>query len=139
MKSALSKSPIPNNRAFVVRSLKEAYFDPDWHFHPEYQLFVVLRGTGTRFIGDHVKAFKAGDMVLTGPNLPHLWRSDAEYFEGDDKLWTEGLVIYFQDDFLGNSLLEKEEAFQIKRLFRKAYSGLEILGETAVTVSKMME
>ncbi|WP_224995568.1 AraC family transcriptional regulator [Cesiribacter sp. SM1] len=138
MKSALQKTPIPANQAFVVRYLKDPHFDPNWHFHPEYQIFVVLRGTGTRFIGDQVKPFKEGDIVFTGPNLPHLWRSDHEYFEGKEELWTEGIVIYFQEDFLGKAFLQKEEMFKIKQLFLMARRGFEVTGSTALKVKKMM-
>ena len=139
MKCALQKSPIPSSHAFVVKELKDSYFDPNWHFHKEYQLFVVLKGTGTRFIGDHVKAFKAGDMVFTGPDLPHLWRSDPEYFEGTKGLWTHGLVIYFHEDFLGKSFLEKEETIRLKQLFTKAYRGLDITGQTAENIKAKMK
>ena len=78
-------------------------------------------------------------MVFTGPNLPHLWRSDSEYYEGNKKLQTRGLVIYFQESFLGKSFLETEEAIRIKQLFQKAYRGLEVTGKTARQLTKMMK
>lgn len=139
MKSPLQKSPIPASHAFLVSNLKMPFFDPNWHFHPEYQLFVVLKGTGTRFIGDHVKAFKEGDMVLTGPDLPHLWRSDPEYFEGNKNLHTHGIVIYFHEDFLGKPFMEKEEMIRLKQLFTKSGRGLEVLGQTSRRVRSMMQ
>lgn len=138
MKAALQKSPIPHSHAFVVKELKDPHFDPNWHFHPEYQLFVAMKGTGTRFIGDHVKSFREGDMVFTGPNLPHLWRSDNQYFEGREGLWTHGIVIYFHENFLGDDFLQKEEMIKIKQLFTKAKRGMEIVGKTAANIQKMM-
>ena len=104
---ALQKSPISPDRAFECNFLKASHFDHNWHFHSEYQLFTVLKGTGTRFIGDHVHPFKPGDVVLTGPNLPHLWRSDPEYFDGDPQLWTEGIVVYFPEAFFANHFFAK--------------------------------
>lgn len=139
MKAALQKSPISASHTFVVKELKDPYFDPNWHFHPEYQLFVVLKGKGTRFVGDHVKSFKPGDMVFIGPDLPHLWRSDNEYFEGNENYSTHGIVIYFHEDFLGESTLQKEEMIKVKQLFAKAKRGLDITGRTATTVRKMMQ
>jgi AraC-like DNA-binding protein len=131
MKPALQKSPISENHAFEVKYLTAPHFDPNWHFHSEYQLFVVMKGTGTRFIGDHVSPFKKGDLVFTGPNLPHLWQSDHEYFNGDKELMTEGIVIYFPENFLGNDFLYKNEMYRIKQLFLKAQRGMEIFGNTA--------
>jgi hypothetical protein len=37
MKPPLQKSPIPQEHAFVIRHLKENHFDPNWHFHSEFQ------------------------------------------------------------------------------------------------------
>lgn len=138
MKPALQKSPIPDAKAFVIKHLNAPYFDPNWHFHPEYQLFVVLHGKGTRFIGDSIRPFKEGDMVFTGPNLPHVWRSDAQYFDKSHSLQTEGVVIYFHENFLGDSLLRKEEMEKIQGLFFRASTGLEIRGDTNKRISQMM-
>jgi AraC-like DNA-binding protein/quercetin dioxygenase-like cupin family protein len=138
MKAALQKSPISSDHAFEVKFLNTPHFDPNWHFHSEYQLFVVLKGTGTRFIGDHVSPFKKGDMVFTGPDLPHLWRSDMEYFEGDKNFWTEGIVIYFHEHFLGNEFLQKKEMYLLRQLFIKAQRGMEIVGGTAEKAEKLM-
>jgi AraC-like DNA-binding protein/quercetin dioxygenase-like cupin family protein len=138
MKAALQKSPISENQAFEVRHLVAPHFDPNWHFHPEYQLFLALKGTGTRFIGDHVCPFKESDLVFTGPNLPHLWQSDHEYFKDEAELMTEGIVIYFPENFLGNDFLQKNEMHKVKQLFLQAQRGLEIYGQTHQHVSAIM-
>jgi AraC-like DNA-binding protein len=138
MKTALQKSPISVDHVFEAKLLRAPHFDPNFHFHPEYQLFVVLNGSGTRFIGDHVSAFRNGDMVFTGPNLPHVWRSDREYFEGNDQFLTEGVVVYFHENLLGESFLQKAELYRIKQLLAKARRGMEIRGETADRVKGMM-
>ena len=44
MKQALQKSRIPENKAFVAQELIAPHFDKAWHFHQEYQLFLVLEG-----------------------------------------------------------------------------------------------
>lgn len=138
MKPALQKSPISRDHAFEVKFLSAPHFDSNWHFHPEYQLFVVLKGTGTRFIGDHVSPFKEGDMVFTGPDLPHLWRSDLEYFQGENKLCTEGIVVYFPENFLGNEFFDKKEAYRIHQLFLRSRRGLEITGKTFAKAQTFM-
>ncbi len=138
MKQALQKSRIPDQHAFVINELKAPYFDKNWHFHPEYQLFLVMEGEGTRFIGDHMKPFKSGDMVFTGPNLPHLWRNDNAYLDKKNGLETHGIVIYFPQDFLGNSLEQKEEFQIIHLLLQKSRRGLEVIGETNHKVKNMM-
>ncbi len=138
MKPALQKSPISENQAFEVKYLTAPHFDPNWHFHSEYQLFLVLKGTGTRFIGDHVSPFKQGDLVFTGPNLPHLWQSDHEYFTNDKELLTEGIVIYLPENFLGNDFLNKNEMYRIKQLFLKAQRGMGFFGSASEKVIKLI-
>ncbi|TXK36867.1 AraC family transcriptional regulator [Pontibacter qinzhouensis] len=122
----------------MLKELVAPYFDPNWHFHPEYQLFFVLEGRGTRFIGDNIKTFKENDMVLMGPDLPHLWRSNNEYFEKTGELQTRGIVIYFKEDFLGNTIQQKEEMKDILHLLQNSKRGLEITGPTNARVSNMM-
>jgi AraC-like DNA-binding protein len=139
MKQALQKSRIPENKAFIVKELMAPYFDKNWHFHQEYQLFLVLEGKGTRFIGDQMKPFREYDMVFTGPNLPHLWRNDQIYFEKESGLKTHGIVIYFNEGFLGDAIYDKEEFESIKILLEKSLRGLEILGGTNLKLRSMMQ
>lgn len=135
---ALQKSPISVDHAFECRRVSAPHFDPNWHFHSEFQLFIVVQGSGTRFIGDHVQPFKPGDLVLTGPNLPHLWRSDPEYFEGDQALWTEGVVIYFPEDFFGNRFLQKVEMARIRQLLMRSSRGISFNRATSEILTKMI-
>lgn len=139
MRPALQKSPISENYAFEVKYLKEPHFDPNWHFHSEYQLFVVIQGTGTRFVGDHVSPFKKNDLVFTGPNLPHLWQSDPEYFTTDKTFSTEGIVVYFHENFIGQDFLHRNETYKIKQLFLKAQRGMEIFGGTMEKAKTLMQ
>lgn len=139
MKNPLKKSRIPDTKVFVVKELIAPYFDKYWHFHPEYQLVVILKGRGTRYIGDDIKPFKEGDMVMTGPNLPHVWRSDDVYFDAENDLETHLIVIYFPEDFLGNGIFEKEEFEDIGRLMKASIRGLSVNGKSNAEVTKMMK
>lgn len=139
MKGVIQKSAIPHSKVLVVKRLEQLNFDPSLHLHPEYQLFLVLKGRGTRFVGDNIKPFNPGDLVFTGPNLPHLWRNDPE--DEAHKIYSKtlGIVIYFPEDFLGDVINKKEELENIRLLFEKAGRGLEIYGKTNRTVAKMMQ
>ena len=128
MKPLLEKSIESLNQSYLVKKLQEPFFDPNWHFHPHYQLFTVIKGTGTRFIGDDIRHFEEGDTVFLGPNMPHLWRSDRNYFEKESLLKTEGIVVYFKEDFLGNDFFEKPEMFDIKSFLKNSERGLDLKG-----------
>ncbi len=45
----------------------------EWHHHPQMELTLVERGSGTLFIGDSITRFQVPDLVLIGPDLPHFW------------------------------------------------------------------
>lgn len=139
MKSAIHKSGVPGSHLFRVKRLHEKYFDPVWHAHSEYQLFVVLQGTGTRFIGDSIKPFKPGELVFTGPHLPHLWRSDEVYFDKQSQCEIDGIVIYLNENFLGENALEKEEMVSIKKLFVRAMRGIDFYGACKNEVIEQMK
>ena len=139
MKTALHKSTIPPSQIFVIRDMAEKHFDPVWHAHSEFQLFVVLEGEGTRFIGDCIKAFKPGELIFTGPNLPHLWRSDEPYFDKKSYLKTRGIVIYFNENFLGDHIMDKEEMGVLKKFFSRSMRGLEFYGDKKTEVIQLMQ
>ena len=139
MRPALHKSAIPDSQIFVIRDLKEKYFDPLWHSHSEYQLFVVLQGTGTRFIGDSIRSFKPGELIFTGPHLPHLWRNDEKYFRKNSALMTKGIVVYLDEHFLGQNMLDKVELYRLKVLFDKSMRGLEFYGHNKSVAIELMK
>lgn len=138
MKTPFQKSRIPTGKSFVINELIAPFFDVNWHFHSEYQLFIVLKGSGTRFIGDHMQSFKEGDMVLTGPDLPHLWKNDKVFQNPEIKLGVHGIVIYFPDNFLNNSVFQLEEFESIAKMLQKSVRGIEIFGKTNLQIKEMM-
>lgn len=138
MKNPLQKSRIPEGKSFVINELIAPFFDVNWHFHSEYQLFVVLKGTGTRFIGDHMQNFKEGDMVLTGPDLPHLWKNDKTYQNPENSKGVHGIVIYFPDNFLNDSVFRLEEFESIASMLKESIRGIEVTGKTNQIVQAMM-
>jgi AraC-like DNA-binding protein len=131
------KKSVSSIHSFIVQELAGAAFDPNWHFHPEYQLFCVVEGAGTRFVGDTIKPFLPGDLVMLGPDLPHLWRSDPP--RGPEEAETaRGIVVYFREDFLGRDFFEKQEMVRLRQLFEKAGRGLEVRGRTREVVTRKM-
>ncbi len=130
MKPPLRKDLEPIASSFTVKTLVEPHFDPNWHFHPHYQLFLVEEGTGTRFIGDSIRPFAPGDLVFLGPNLPHLWRSDQAYFNRVPGLVTKGIVVYFDEEFLGVEFFNQQEVKGLRQLLTHAHRGLTWLSTT---------
>ncbi len=52
------------------------------HAHQALELTWIERGEGVRIVGSRVEPFAAGDLVLIGPGLPHVWMSHGVPPEG---------------------------------------------------------
>lgn len=81
-----------------------------WHFHPECEIHHVVETTGNYFVGDFIGAFEPGNLVLTGPNLPHNWVSDLP---PGASVPLRGRVLQFTEQFIRDSaaLLPELSAF----------------------------
>lgn len=76
------------------------YHTVRWHFHPEYELHHVVATSGRYFVGDFIGEFEPGNLVLTGPNLPHNWVSDVP---DGVAVPLRGRVVQFTEGFMAQA------------------------------------
>ncbi len=76
MKPDLEVVQIGRAESFKAWEHGYPYHTVRWHFHPEYEIHHVVATAGRYFVGDFIGTFEPGNLVLTGPNLPHNWVSD---------------------------------------------------------------
>ncbi|WP_317902773.1 AraC family transcriptional regulator [Cerina litoralis] len=100
-----------------------------WHHHHELELVLVIRGEGTRFIGDSMDPFGPGDLVLLGDYLPHRWLNSPEYFDGRG-LIAEGIIIHFERSFLANALYDIVEFDSLLNLVKASDRGIVFKGSS---------
>jgi len=127
MKLHLLHRDKPENSSFLVTHHIEPFFLKVWHYHPELELVLSLKSTGTRFVGDSIKKFDEGDVVLIGKNLPHMWLNDESYFRPDSKKVAEDIVVHFNKDFLGADFLNAHEMRAISELLDKSRYGIKFI------------
>lgn len=125
-----------------VRREQVPCLDEAWHFHPEYELILTVRGHGKRFVGDSIGEFTDGDLALVGPNLPHLWRntpSDQPVVDDEEPMResnsVEVVIAHFGEDLFGESLLDCIEMHAIAELFERSVFGLHFFGATQEKLS----
>ena len=70
-------TPIAADDLFIVLNHPNAKFDYPVHYHPDYEINLVMDTYGSRIVGDSVEAFEALDLIMIGPNLPHAWKGEA--------------------------------------------------------------
>jgi AraC-like DNA-binding protein len=132
----VSKEP---NHSFSVRRDLVPYINNKWHFHAEVELIHFKKGRGTQFVGDNMKRFKAGDVVLVGSNLPHYWRFDDPYFAEEQEEPTDVCVAHFSENFWGGDFVHLPENALLKTLLERARRGLQVEGAAQSQIARLLE
>ena len=115
------------------------YFYDQFHYHPPLELNLVLKGKGTRFVGDHIERFQDGDLILIGTNLPHVWKSDKEFYEGNKQLKCSSLTVHFAYDFLGENFFSRPEFRKINEVLLRSTGGIKLVGKIKDDVSALLK
>ena len=139
MKPQLLKISTEPRYSFSVRQDLVPYVNNRWHYHTEVELIHFKKGEGTQFVGDSIKQFKAGDLVLVGSNLPHYWRFNDSYFEESCTETADVRVAHFCENFWGSQFLQLPENVHIRGLLDKAKRGLQITGKSRQKVAELLE
>jgi AraC-like DNA-binding protein len=126
---------VAEDQSYNILKVKRPYFVVPWHFHPELEIMLVVEGEGTRFVGDSIERFGAGDLVMVGANLSHVWKNSARHYEGHAGVWAKAKVILFREDCFGKDFFSASEMRGIKALFGRAGQGIVFSGKTKASVS----
>jgi AraC-like DNA-binding protein len=129
----VDKSP---DTSFLVRYAEVPHTYDKFHYHEEFEILYNIENEGTRFVGDSIRNFKNGDLVMVGPHIPHYWLSDDRYYKGNEKLKARVVVIQFLEDFLGEGFIDLPEMRIIRSLFDKARFGICFQGNDAKKIGK---
>lgn len=107
-----------------------------WNFHPEYEIHLIRKGTGSYIIGDQVGLFAAGSVTLVGPGLPHDWMSDLE---PDEVIPNRDALIQFSHGWLENCIEILPELAEVRKVLAASSRGIEFSGETAIAAAALIE
>lgn len=139
MKAIEQRLPLDFDKSFVLFRETGQYFPCPWHFHPEYELVLVLKSTGRRMVGDHIGYYDEDDLVFMGGGLPHVWLNDQEFFTGTAGYQADAIVIHFLDSFLGDKFLGIPEMENFKNVLRLSKRGMAFYGETRERINTLMK
>lgn len=122
MQAIFEKVRRPTDASFRCYEVVLEEFPFLWHYHPEYELTLIVRGRGTRFVGDSIAEFSEGDLVLIGPDMPHTWCTDAP---GRGSRATHRAVgVQFGRDFLGERFFHLPEMQRVRAMLEQCGRGL---------------
>jgi AraC-like DNA-binding protein len=119
--------------SFMAYNISPPKFDFFWHYHPEYELTLILKGRGRRLVGDNHENFESGDLALIGPGLPHTWVSDSGV-----KGKSEAIVVQFSADFI-ERFAGLDELSAITKLLLQAKQGISFKGKRSAAAREQIK
>jgi AraC-like DNA-binding protein len=131
---------IPKSQKEFIRYQEDrgAHFYDKLHQHPQLQLTLILEGKGQFLSGDYVGRFQPGDVFFLGENVPHVFRSDSEYFELESELIVAGNTVFFDFQTLGKAGLEVEELNSLQKFREMTGSCFQVKGEILDELTRIL-
>jgi AraC-like DNA-binding protein len=122
VKAALRVIELPDDASLNCRWRCESRFEFHWHYHPEYQLELLIRGKERLFVGDRVLDFGPGELLLLGPYLPHSMLTENEACLDNPE--QESVIVQFPEESLGSDFLQRPELRRVQKLLERSRRGL---------------
>lgn len=120
-------TPLSQEDCLMVFDRTKKEFDFPIHFHPEFELNLIINAAGAkRIVGDHMDYITDDELVITGPNLFHCWEQGKCKSESIHEI-----TIQFHHDLLNHDLLGRNIMKPIKDLLNKASNGISFSQEVA--------
>ena len=119
-------TPITNEDLFIILNHPNAHFDYPIHCHPEYEINLVMNTRGSRIVGDSTEDFGPLDLVMTGPYVPHVWKSPLKT--------NHVITIQFSGDLIDFPIVNKRLFLPFRQLLLDSRQGLSFTGPEQLSV-----
>jgi AraC-like DNA-binding protein len=127
---------VPDDKSVISEHITLPYFYQYLHRHDEWQITYVQEGEGTLIAGSDMHAFKAGDVFVIGAKLPHLFKSNPEYFSTD--LEIKACSIYFNPEVALGALFKLPEMAAANAFLSKNKHGFKVPAEDAKEIATQL-
>ena len=107
-----------------------------WNYHPELEIHLIRRSSGSYIIGDQIGPFGPGQVAIIGAGLPHDWMSDLVDGEVIDR---RDVVIHFTDQWVLACAQLMPELIELTDLLRDARRGVIYAGITSARAAEQIE
>ena len=107
-----------------------------WNYHPECEVHLIRRSSGTVFVGDYIGSFRPGNLVLVGANLPHHWESDPR---AGPVVPVRDVALHFDPGLVHRGAQTFRELAEVEPLLKDAERGVQFQGETARRGASLLE
>ncbi|RBP11119.1 AraC family transcriptional regulator [Roseiarcus fermentans] len=139
VKPVLEVIQTPLDRTFRIYAHDYPFVYSGWHHHPEYELHLIRRSRGHFYVGTYAGEFGPGNLVMTGPNLPHMWVSDADERDADGCIVGRDLVLQLSAGFAERCVAAFSDCCGLTGLLEASRAGIEFSSEAAAEAARLME
>ncbi|MGB0867135.1 MAG: helix-turn-helix domain-containing protein [Granulosicoccaceae bacterium] len=114
---------ITHRSSAAIRYLEHGYPSElvRWHHHEECEIHLIVETSGKVFVGDYIGTFAPGQLILTGPHVPHNWISHLP--EGKP-CGRRDMAVHFQQSMVQQTAEHIPELRKLEPLFEHAKSGV---------------
>ena len=131
--------PTSHDKTILVQEDIISQFYPHLHCHEEIQLTLVLKGEGTLLVGSNMHTFSPNEIYLIGANMPHVFKSDASYFNKTVNKEVHALSIFFNTKGKLASLFDLPELKNVYTFFSGCYSGFRVPQQSFLDISTKIQ
>ncbi|WP_166333064.1 AraC family transcriptional regulator [Sphingobacterium chungjuense] len=118
--------PLTQNDCFTIFHREKNEFDFPLHFHPEYELNLILGAQGARrIVGEHMEEITDLELVLVGPNVSHVWTKHA-----CRRSKITEVTIQWHANLFDKSFLYKHQLAFMRKMFELSMRGILFSKET---------
>ena len=138
-KPVLEVIPTPLERTFRVYAHDYPFTYSGWHHHPEYELHLICRSRGHFYVGTYAGEFGPGNLVMTGPNLPHMWVSSADDRDVDGRIAGRDLVLQLSAGFVERCVAGFSDCAGLTGLIELSRAGIEFSAAASAEGGELMK
>lgn len=126
MKPVPFKVTEKEDASFHVQINRQHHQYDKLHFHPEYQVSLILEGHGMASIGSSISRFQPGDVYAIGPNLPHVFKNTREHYEPETPVQSHIISLFFRESSFGRDFFRLPEMVAVRKFLEDCARGVKL-------------
>lgn len=131
-------SHIPEGKSFYFDHVHIVWDEQiSLHQSAEWELSFVIKGSGTRVVGEQKEEFTSGEIVFLPPHVPHCWYFNKEDHDEEGKI--ENITIIFPMQLLTDMAANFPETRSIISKIIGYKQALSFVGKTLATLQQALK
>lgn len=135
MKPNLEIVPLYDTQLLIKKEYLKS-MNINWHIHPEYELVLIVSNGGMEYIGSYSKPINGMELLLLGPNIPHMWYTNSDSTASDNDYQ---IVVQFPQDIFNGILFTTRPFNHIGTMLKHAELGVSFRSTKIAEIGRELE